>query len=341
MSDPEPRIELAHGGGGQRTLELVREVFARALSNPALDALDDGALLPDPGGRLAVSTDGFVVRPRAFPGGDIGALAIHGTVNDLAVSGAIPRYLTLGAILEEGLPLAELRAVVASAAAAARACGVEVVAGDTKVVERGHGDGIYLTTTGIGVLRDGFPPAAWPGPGDVLLVSGPVGDHGAVILAARMELDVGTLRSDCAPVTGLVGALVEAGVAPTFLRDPTRGGLGVALCDLAEDAGPAGAPLAVEVEEDSIPVREQVAAVGEITGVDPLFLACEGRVLAAVPGAHAEAALAAWRARPDGADAAIVGRIGEDHRGRAVIHTRFGGRRTVLRPSGEQLPRIC
>lgn len=336
MSDDKTYIELAHGGGGLRTLELVRDLFAREFSNPALDPLDDGALLPDPGGRLAMSTDGFVVRPRFFPGGDIGALAIHGTVNDLAVSGAVPRYLTLSAILEEGLPLAELRRIVTSAAAAAERCGVQVVAGDTKVVERGHGDGVYLTTAGIGVMREGYPSERPPAAGDALLISGPIGDHGAVVLAARLGLNTGALRSDCGPVTALVDALVQAGVSPGFLRDPTRGGLGMALCDVAEQTG-----LTAQVDERALPLRPEVAAVADITGVEPLFLACEGRVFAAMPGDQAQRAVAAWKGIPEGAGAAIIGRLSDARPGVVFLRTPVGGERTLLRPGGELLPRIC
>ncbi len=337
MASDERRIELGHGGGGQLTRELVREVFARHLANPALDPLEDAGLLPDPGGRLAMTTDGFVVDPPVFPGGDIGSLAIHGTVNDLAVSGARPLGLTLGAILEEGVEWDHVDRIVRSAAAAAREAGVSVVSGDTKVVQKGKGDGIYLTTAGVGVLRDGFPPATGPTAGDALLISGPVGDHGAVILALRSGLEPGDgLRSDGAAVTPLVDALFDAGVVPRWMRDPTRSGLAGALCDLAEDRG-----LGVTAQDDAIPVRPAVATVCEITGVDPLYLACEGRVLAVVPAGDADRALATWRALPAGRDASLLGHLSAERPGRVVLRTRFGGARTLLRPAAELLPRIC
>jgi len=331
------RIELGHGGGGQLTRDLVRQVFARHLSNPALDPLEDAGLLPDPGGRLALTTDGFVVDPPVFPGGDIGSLAIHGTVNDLAVSGARPLGLTLGAILEEGVEWDHVDRIARSAAAAARVAGVSVVSGDTKVVEKGKGDGIYLTTAGVGVLREGYPPEDGPTAGDALLISGPVGDHGAVILALRSGLEPGEgLRSDGAAVTPLVDALFDAGVVPRWMRDPTRSGLAGALCDLAEDRG-----LSVEADEAAIPVRPAVGSVCEITGVDPLYLACEGRVLAAVPAEHVDRALTAWRTLPAGHDSALLGHLSADGKARVVLRTRFGGARTLLRPAAELLPRIC
>lgn len=333
----EDRITLGHGSGGLLTHELVRDLFARAFSNPLLDPLDDGAVLPAPGGPLALTTDGFVVSPLEFAGGDIGSLAIHGTVNDLAVSGARPQHIALAAILEEGLDRGLLERVVRSAAEAARTAGVVVVTGDTKVVQRGKGDGIYLTTTGVGPLRPGFPRRdRGPGPGDEVLVSGPVGDHGAVILAARSGVDLRTsLTSDCAPVTGLVDALFDVGVVPLFLRDPTRGGLATLLCDLADTAC-----CEVTVTEEALPVRTQTATICDLVGVDPLHLACEGRVVAVVEKAHAAAALAAWQRLEAGAEARAVGSL-DDGPCRVVLRTRYGGARTLLRPTAELLPRIC
>lgn len=333
----EDRITLGHGSGGLLTHELVRDLFARAFANPLLDPLDDGAVLPAPGGPLALTTDGFVVSPLEFSGGDIGSLAIHGTVNDLAVSGAQPQHIALAAILEEGLDRALLERVVWSAAKAARAAGVVVVTGDTKVVQRGKGDGIYLTTTGVGPLRPGFPRTdRGPGPGDVVLVSGPVGDHGAVILAARSGVDLRTtLTSDCAAVTGLVDALFDVGAVPLFLRDPTRGGLATLLCDLADTSH-----CEVNVSEVELPVRTQTATLCDLVGVDPLHLACEGRVVAVVQPDHADAALAAWQALPTGTEARAVGTL-DPGPARAVLQTRYGGARTLLRPTAELLPRIC
>jgi len=342
MDDRGERITLGHGAGGRLTHALIRDLFAAELGNPWLEPLGDAAICPLPGERIALTTDGFVVSPLFFPGGDIGSLAVNGTVNDLAVAGARPRYLTLGAILEEGLPLNDLRRVTASVAAAARAAGVAVVAGDTKVVEKGKGDGIFLTTAGTGVVRAGHPRADRPPrAGDAVLVSGPVGDHGAVILAARRGIGLESdLVSDCAPVTPLVDALFDAGVAPLFLRDPTRGGLAGVLADLAGEDAPEPAH-GVEVEEASIPVRAAVQAIAEITGVDPLLLACEGRVVAVVEAGDVARALAAWRALPGGAEAACCGSLTADHPGRVRLRTRYGGSRIVLRPTADPLPRIC
>lgn len=335
--DNVDRITLGHGSGGMLTSELVRDLFLRAFTNPLLDPLDDGAILPDPGGPLALTTDGFVVSPVEFAGGDIGSLAINGTVNDLAVSGARPRYIALAAILEEGLDRALLERIVWSAAEAARRAGVLVVTGDTKVVERGKGDGVYLTTTGVGPLRPGYPRTdRGPRPGDVVLVSGPVGDHGAVILAARSGVALEALVSDCAPVTDLVDALFEADAVPLFLRDPTRGGLATLLCDLAEAGG-----CEVAVQEADLPIRTQTSTLCDIVGVDPLHLACEGRVVAAVAPDRADDALSGWHGLASGAGARAVGELREAAAPRVVLRTRYGGARTLLRPTAELLPRIC
>jgi hydrogenase expression/formation protein HypE len=341
MSD-EARITLGHGAGGRLTQRLIREVFVPALGNPLLNPLDDAAVCAEPGGQIALTTDGFVVSPLFFPGGDIGSLAVNGTVNDLAVSGARPFYLTLAAILEEGLPIADLRAVVASIAEAAQRAGVAVVAGDTKVVERGKGDGIFLVTSGVGVAHPKGPRSERPPvDGDLILVSGPVGDHGAVILSLRREIGLESgLVSDCAPVTSLVFSLLDGGIEPRFLRDPTRGGLAGVLSDLAGEDGPSPR-LGVEVEEARLPVRPPVRAICEITGVDPLQLACEGRVVAAIGPAEAERALALWKAQPSGSEAAIIGCLTSAHPGRVVVKTRYGGARVLLRPTADPLPRIC
>lgn len=332
------RIQLGHGSGGALTNELVREVFVAAFENPILAAFDDAGLLPAPAGRLAMTTDSTVVSPVRFAGGNAGSLAIHGTVNDLAVSGARPAYLTLATILEEGVELALLEELVASAAVAARDAGVSVIAGDTKVVERGKGDGVYFSTAGVGVMRDGFPRADRAlAAGDALLVSGPVGDHGAVILAARSGLEPGPgLRSDSAPVTQLVDALFEAEIVPLFMRDPTRGGLAGVLCDIAELGR-----VTVRVEEASVPVRDAVRALCDITGIEHLHLACEGRVVAVVESAQVDRALEAWQRLPEGKDAACIGRLVDGVSGRVILETAFGGARTMVRPSAELLPRIC
>ena len=341
MSDGE-RITLGHGAGGRLTQRLIREIFLPAYGNPLLDELGDAALAPDPQGALALTTDGFVVSPLFFPGGDIGSLAVNGTVNDLAVAGARPLWLTLAAIIEEGLPLEDLRRVAASVRRAAAGAGVAVVAGDTKVVERGKGDGLFLVSAGVGRRRPDHPRAdRGTQPGDVILVSGPVGDHGAVILSARRGIELESpLQSDCAPVTPLVDALFAAGVAPLFLRDPTRGGLGGVLCDLA-GADLDMPRLGVLVDEEALPIRPEVAAICEITGVDPLLLACEGRVVAVVEVAQTETALAAWRALPAGSGAARIGVLTSEGAGRVALRNGWGGRRVLLRPLADPLPRIC
>jgi hydrogenase expression/formation protein HypE len=346
VTDDDRRITLGHGAGGRLTLDLVQGLFAPLLANRYLAPLGDAAICPDPGGRIALTTDSFVVQPLFFAGGDIGSLAINGTVNDLAVAGARPLYLTLGVILEEGLPLTDLQRVAASIAAVAARAGVQVVAGDTKVVERGKGDGIFLNTAGVGVVRSGYPGTdRGPAPGDAILVSGPIGDHGAVILAARHGLIPGPgLASDCAPVTPLVEALFATGIAPLFMRDPTRGGLAGVLADLAEIPGNG-----VRVEEAAVPIRPAVETVCAITGVDPWHLACEGRVVAVVAAEDAERSLTAWHSVPGGEAAACIGHIdadtgpgvNADSPGRVVLVTRYGGTRLLLRPSAELLPRIC
>ena len=334
----DDRITLGHGGGGRLTQELVSEVFAAALDNPYLAPLDDGARLPRPAGPLVVTTDSFVVSPLEFPGGDIGALAVHGTVNDLAVSGAVPQYLTLGAILEEGLELSLLRRVVDSMAHAAARAGVAVVSGDTKVVERGKGDGMYLNTTGVGILRSAWAEGV-PAPqeGDAILVSGPIGDHGAVILGTRLGMDLaGGLVSDCEAVTPLVEALFTEGIVPRFLRDPTRGGVAGVLCDLAESSG-----LGVEVEAARMPIHADTETVCDIAGVDPLHLACEGRVVAVVASDQWRRALDSWYRLGQGRHSVCVGRLVDARPGRVVVATAYGGQRLIERPSAEQLPRIC
>lgn len=333
------RVLLGHGSGGRLTADLFRDVFLPAFSNPVLAAAGDQATVRVGPCRLAVSTDSFVVSPLFFPGGDIGTLAVHGTVNDLAVGGAVPRSLTAGFIIEEGFPLADLRRVVASMGAAARAAGVEVVAGDTKVVERGKGDGLYINTTGIGLIPEGVclgPERI--APGDRIVVSGPVGDHGATIMAARGGLGVETgTQSDTAPLTGLVQALLAAVPgAVRCMRDPTRGGLATTLVELAAASG-----LRFWVDEARIPVRAEVASLCEMLGLDPLYVACEGRLVAVVAPEAAEAAVAALRAHPLGEGARLIGRVQEGAPGSVVLRTVVGGTRPLDALEGEQLPRIC
>jgi hydrogenase expression/formation protein HypE len=333
-------IRLAHGAGGRMMADLIRDVFASPLDNPYLRQLADSAVLQSPISniRLAISTDSFVVRPLFFPGGDIGSLAVHGTVNDVAMSGARPLWLTAGFILEEGLEMAVLERVVRSMAEAARQVGVQVVAGDTKVVERGHGDGIYINTAGVGIVMEGVevgPDRAQPG--DVVLLSGTVGDHGIAVLSQREGLAFETeLVSDSAPLNGLVEGLLAAAPHVHCLRDPTRGGLAAALNELAGSSG-----VGVEIGEAAVPVQPAVAAACEMLGFDPLTVANEGKLVAFVPPAEAEKALEALKAHPLGQEAARIGVVTEEHPGMVLARTTIGGRRVVDMPLGELLPRIC
>jgi hydrogenase expression/formation protein HypE len=331
-------VELAHGGGGTKTAKLVETLFAPAFRNPHLDPLGDGALVSVRDERLAFTTDSFVVRPAFFPGGDIGSLAVHGTVNDLAMCGAEPLYLSAGYLLEEGFPLLDLERVVRSMAEACARCGVLLVTGDTKVVDRGKGDGIYVNTSGIGRVRDGVhvgPQRAEPG--DAVIVSGPVGDHGIAVMAAREGIDFETaLLSDSAPVLAPVRALLDAVPATHVLRDPTRGGLATALVEIALSS-----KVGIRLEETAVPVRDEVRGACELLGFDPLYVACEGRFLAIVPGPSADEALGAIRQAPGGEEARRIGSVSAEDAGRVVLKTRIGSHRLLERLSGEQLPRIC
>jgi hydrogenase expression/formation protein HypE len=332
-------VELSHGSGGRATADLVGLLFARAFDNPYLAAMNDAARLPAPHGEIVLTTDSYVVSPLFFPGGDIGRLAVNGTVNDLAMLGAVPRWLSAGFILEEGLPLADLARIVASMAEAARAAGVAIVTGDTKVVERGKGDGVFINTTGVGEARAGVTPPSGDGarPGDVILVSGPVGDHGVAILSTRAGIEFETsIESDTAPLHALVGALFEAGVAVHALRDPTRGGLATTLNEIARQS-----KVGVRIQERAIPLRPEVAAACELLGIDPLYVANEGKLVAFVPAEHADAALAALRAHPIGRGACAIGEVVEDARAFVELTTTFGGRRLLDWLTGDQLPRIC
>ena len=326
-------ITLDYGSGGRKTSALIEEIILPAFGNSALNALGDGALIPG-GEQLAFSTDSFVVTPLEFPGGDIGKLAVCGTVNDLAMCGAQPMYLSLSLIIEEGLPAETLRRVVFSAAAAAREAGVQIVTGDTKVVERGRGDGLYINTAGIGIVKyPGLAPEAMR-PGDAVLLSGTAGDHGTAVMLARGEMMDGEVKSDCAALNGLAEAVLASGANVRVLRDPTRGGVATTLCEFTESAG-----LGIELNEWDIPVRRSVAAACALLGLDPLYSANEGKMLCVVPQETARTALDAMKSHPLGADAAIIGRVTEGRR--VILNTRTGGARVLRKLSGAQLPRIC
>lgn len=326
-------ITLDYGSGGKKTAALIDEIIIPELGNNALNALGDGAILD---GQLAFSTDSFVVDPLFFPGGDIGKLCVCGTVNDLAMCGAEPKYLSLALIIEEGLPTESLRRIVASIKAAAEAAGVAVVTGDTKVVERGRGDGVYITTSGIGVVRyPGLGPERMR-PGDAVLISGTAGDHGAAVMLARDALMEGEIRSDCAALNGLARAVLESGAQVRVLRDPTRGGVATTLCEFAESAA-----LGIELDEAAIPVRRDVSAACALLGLDPLYCANEGKMLAVVAAKDEERALAAMRSVPEGKNAAIIGRVISERPGKVVLRTAMGGSRILQKLAGAQLPRIC
>jgi len=332
------RVLLAHGGGGRLMHDLLEALVLPAFRSPELLARHDGAVLDLGGARLAFTTDGYVVRPLRFPGGDIGTLAVNGTVNDLAMCGARPLALSVGFILEEGLPLATFEEILASMRASAEAAGVRIVTGDTKVVDRGKGDGIFITTAGVGLVERG--PAIGPAAvrkGDAILVSGDVGRHGMAIMAVREGLEFESpVVSDCAPLHGLVASLLEAGLEIHCLRDCTRGGLAAALVEIA-----AAARVPVRIQEAAIPVHEAVQGACEMLGLDPLHVANEGRCICVLPAAQAEAALARMRAHPLGQHAAWIGEVAGEAAGLVTLQSRIGATRILDLPSGEQLPRIC
>jgi hydrogenase expression/formation protein HypE len=352
----EERITMSHGAGGKATQTLIEAVFLDAFRNPLLEPLEDAAELrvpvsapapgPGPGlggapgafARLALTTDSYVVSPLFFPGGNIGDLAVNGTVNDLSVSGATPMYLTAGFILEEGFPVADLTRVVASMRDAAAAASVCVVTGDTKVVQRGKADGCYINTAGVGVITGSASlGVASAQPGDAIIVSGPIGDHGITIMLARGELDIeADIVSDTAPLNGLVAALLAAVPEVRAMRDATRGGVATILNEIAR-----AADLGVLASEDDIPVRPEVRGACELLGIDPMYVACEGRLIAVVPGDSADAAVRALRAHPLGAQAAVIGEVVADQPGIVRLKTAFGGTRIVDLLVGDPLPRIC
>ncbi|QEH34834.1 Hydrogenase expression/formation protein HypE [Aquisphaera giovannonii] len=345
------RVVLGHGSGGQLTNELIRLLFLPALDGSGvLSRLEDQATLPfgdadgalggegRVGARLAFTTDAFVVQPLFFPGGDIGRLAVHGTVNDLAVGGARPLYLSAAFILEAELPMGDLERVVASMRSACDEAGVALVTGDTKVVGRGRGDGIYIATSGVGLVPAGRSLSIGAArAGDAILVSGTLGDHGIAVMAVREGLEFETdLRSDSAALNGLTERLLEACPGTRCMRDPTRGGLSGSLNELAEASG-----VGVALEESAIPIRDEVRAACEMLGLDPLYVANEGKLMAVVPAEDADRALEAMRSHPLGRDAAIVGRVTDEDPGLVILRSRIGGRRVVPLLAGEQLPRIC
>jgi hydrogenase expression/formation protein HypE len=339
------RILLGHGSGGRLTADLIQRVFVPGFGNEVLAALEDQATLSldgqhngARGPRLAFTTDSFVVRPLFFPGGDIGKLAVHGTVNDLAVGGAVPRFLAAAFILEEGLALDDLTRIVASMRAACDAAGVALVTGDTKVVDRGKGDQVFITTTGIGLVPEGRCLSIRNArPGDRVLISGTVGDHGIAIMSVREGLEFETvLESDTAPLTGLAEAMLQACPSIRCMRDPTRGGVSSALNELA-DASQVG----VRLTEAAIPIRPEVHAACEMLGLDPLYVANEGKLIAAVPPDDAGRVLEAMRRHPLGRDAAVIGEVVAEHPGMVLLRSLVGGERVVTLLAGEQLPRIC
>jgi hydrogenase expression/formation protein HypE len=334
-----PAIVMGHGGGGKLGNELVEHLFLPAFRNPALENLGDAAILETAGARLALSTDSFVVQPLFFPGGSIGELAVNGTVNDLAVSGAEPKFLSASFILEEGFPLAQLAAIVDDMAKAAATAGVEIVTGDTKVVERGHGDGCYITTAGVGLLRPGISVSpSHVMPGDAVLVSGFIGDHGMAIMSVREGLEFESqIRSDCAALNGMIADILDAaGAAVHAMRDPTRGGLASTLNEIAHSSN-----VGVAIDEGSVPVRPEVQSACELLGLDPVYVANEGKVVFFVAPEAADRVLAILRAHPLGRDAARIGHATAEHKHMLVARTGMGANRVIPTMIGEQLPRIC
>ncbi len=333
------RVELAHGSGGRAMAHLIADIFHAAFDNEMLAAVNDQAAFDVPAGRMVMSTDGYVVTPLFFPGGNIGELAVNGTINDVAMAGAKPLHLSAGFVIEEGFALADLQAIAKSMGEAAAAADIAIVTGDTKVVERGKADGVFITTTGIGIVPEGLDLSADRArPGDRILLSGTIGDHGVAVMSKRENLGFETaILSDTAALHGLVAEMVAAaGAGLRAMRDPTRGGLAAVLNELAIASG-----VGMVVEEAAIPVKAEVAAACEFLGLDPLYVANEGKLIAIVALEHADAALAAMRAHPLGRDAAAIGVVVEDEHSFVRMTTGFGGGRIVDWLSGEQLPRIC
>ena len=333
-----PNIILGHGGGGKLSAELVEHLFLPAFANEPLAGLGDSAVFAVDRTRLAVSTDSFVVRPLFFPGGNIGELAVNGTVNDISMSGAKPLYLTAGLIIEEGLPMAVLGQVVESMAAAARKAGVTIIAGDTKVVDKGHGDGLFINTSGLGLIPDGVeigPNRARPG--DVVILSGTIGDHGMAVMSVRQGLQFETaIVSDTAALNSLIGRILAVTSDVHVLRDPTRGGVASSLNEIAQ-----ASQVGILIEEGLLPVKAAVRSACELLGMDPLFVANEGKVLVIVPPEQGERVLGVMRQHPLGQEAAVIGQVTAEHPGLLVVQTGLGGKRVAAMQIGEQLPRIC
>ena len=331
------KILLTHGSGGKLAHELVEKSFVKAFDNPLLDKLDDSAVI-DFSGRLAFTTDSYVVNPIFFPGGDIGKLAVCGTVNDLAMCGAKPLYLSLSFIIEEGLPKSELKKIVESVQRAAQEAGVKIVTGDTKVVHRGSADELFINTAGIGIIPDGVDISGSNAtPGDKVLLSGPIGDHGIAVLSKREGLSFYTqLESDCAPLNGLVDEMLNASSSIHCLRDPTRGGLATILNELAKQS-----KVSIRIEEEKVPVRDEVLAACEMLGLDPLYIANEGRLVAVVPAEDADKILKAMRGNHYGKEASLIGEVSAKNPGRVVMSTTIGAFRIVDMMVGDPLPRIC
>lgn len=332
------RVEMSHGAGGRAMAQLIAGMFTAAFDNSYLATGNDGALLPRADGRLVMSCDSHVVSPLFFAGGDIGCLSVHGTINDVAMMGAKPLYLSASFILEEGFPFADLKRIVESMAGAARAAGVPIVTGDTKVVEQGKGDGVFITTTGVGVARDGVSLSGdLARPGDAILLSGPIGDHGMAVLSQRENLTFDApIMSDTAALHGLVETMLDSGVKLRVLRDPTRGGLAATLNEIATQSG-----VGMMLQESAIPVNRPVEAACEFLGLDPLYVANEGKLIAICEPRDAQRLLYVMRAHPLARDAAVIGEVREDAHGFVQMVTRLGGRRIVDWLAGEQLPRIC
>lgn len=332
------KILLDHGGGGRLSRDLISAMMLPAFDNPILASMDDGAQLELGGRRMAFSTDGYVVDPIFFPGGDIGSLAVYGTVNDIAMCGAVPLYLSAGLIIEEGFPAADLEKIIKSMGLAAQTAGVSVVTGDTKVVPKGAADKIFIHTSGIGLIPEGVHVGAHLArPGDRIILSGAIADHGMTILAQRQSLGFdGPLTSDSAPLNHMVQAMLAASKEIHVLRDPTRGGVGTALNEIALSS-----TIGIRIIEKRIPIQKSVRALCEILGFDPLYVANEGKLLAFAPPDQAAAVLAAIRTHPLGRDAVVIGEVVDDHPGIVVLETLIGGERIIDMPLGEQLPRIC